>query len=768
MLDEFLRTHPAGGIPSWLLEVDNGVVLSLASMTHYYYFGEVFLPIHEGFAASDSSQMKRAQSLRVSSLAVVEAIANTLTYRPEDSGEFNFSGKSSAAVIHRNSSRSSRRLTTESDTSQNASNMSDGVVNQESTVMEYLLEVREGRVESYSDPTYEQYMEIFWDACESYVGPAEKWTIDGFALWANEALNDYALDALMHRLFANDSLPSPSAERQMVMKRWQAWQESDIRWWASEDDPQDTLDYISHSVRKFFHMENGNSNIDVSSTTRVWGGIGGFDGRGGLGHGIMYCIDQKWWDTWASYVGWNWQADPNVSRSSRVRPGALSTERLLDRKSDSVVAGSLGSYELMKTGLIKGVDYMLVPPGVWDVLYELYAGGPPLPRMVLPQAMETRDRAFSTDSKQMEEEDLVDILSDGEIEVLNGHTKLLRIPEAFGVAIHPWVFQCYVCDSQQPYRRGDAGPMSIRIMATPDQPLWRLYAEIIVRLPIQNAKAMDKDGRGEARLWRRIESMGPKDPSSRYGPWSLLCKNRSAILPVANQDMEFEDNHDELMRNWRAYADHATVEGIGLVNGDRIMMEYAVQNKAGDFIWPREAAAKAGRMRRLADDDLKFRRMLRGVDENDVLLSPQPTLVGMTIDAMDISGRWFQVDILQVRNESGEDADDGQVIEEEQTTEKVDKDQTVTENKQIRVDFSESGEHSEWIAVDSDRLATAGRFTQGKQDDDIEEASPTNGKTGTDAKAKTAVTCEEAWQRRSRSEWWQSMHDAWLWCLRLG
>ena len=175
--------------------------------------------------------------------------------------------------------------------------------------------------------------------------------------------------------------------------------------------------------------------------------------------------------------------------------------------------------------------------------------------------------------------------------MINGHTQLLRIPEAFGVAIHPWIFQCHVCDSQQPYRRGDAGPMSIRVMATPDQPLWRLYAEIIVRLPIQNAKAMDKDGRGEARLWRRIESIGPKDPSSRYGPWSLSCKNRSAILPVANQDMEFEDNMKS-SSDWRAYADHATVEGIGLVNGDRIMMEYAVQNKAGDFIWPREAAAK--------------------------------------------------------------------------------------------------------------------------------------------------------------------------------
>jgi hypothetical protein len=417
----------------------------------------------------------------------------------------------------------------------------------------------------------------------------------------------------------------------------------------------------------------------------------------------------------------------------------------LDRSSEAFVAGTLGSYEAMKVGLIKGVDYVLLPPGVWDVLFELYGGGPPLPRIVLPPPKMEKERTFSIDSKQMEDEDIMQM--DPNVEVVPGNSQLLRVPEALVVATHPWVFNCHVCDAQQPYRRGDAGPFSIRIMATPDQRLSRLYAEIIVRLPIHNAKAMDKDGRGQARLWREIEPVDPKDPSCRYGPWSLLCKNRKAILPVTNLAFEFEENYDELKRNWRAYADHATVESIGLVNGDRIMLEYAVHNKAGRFIWPREAAAKASRVRRLADEDLKFRCSLRGVDENDKAVSPPPELLGMTIDAMDVSGRWFQVEILEVRivseeEEEEEDAkgnEDGE--EHEDNGKKADK---PTGSKRFRVDFTEWGGHEEWIDIDSDRLATAGRFTRGTTEDDETEAAPTNLKHGNEAKSKPGPPSKKA------------------------
>jgi hypothetical protein len=77
------------------------------------------------------------------------------------------------------------------------------------------------------------------------------------------------------------------------------------------------------------------------------------------------------------------------------------------------------------------------------------------------------------------------------------------------VETHPWILNVQLCDPQQPYRKqehNDAGPITIRIMATPDQPLWRLYAEIVVRFPFHLYKAYAPDGRGKAN--RIIQSKG--------------------------------------------------------------------------------------------------------------------------------------------------------------------------------------------------------------------------------------------------------------------
>ena len=117
----------------------------------------------------------------------------------------------------------------------------------------------------------------------------------------------------------------------------------------------------------------------------VCGSIGGSDGRGGLWNG--YYARQKW----TQYVGWEWDDDNKYSTNSghpkrgcsKDRPQELSSDRLVDHESDTFIDGSLGSYKLMKKELKKDLDYVLVPPGVWDILYELYAGGPPLPRMIL-------------------------------------------------------------------------------------------------------------------------------------------------------------------------------------------------------------------------------------------------------------------------------------------------------------------------------------------------------------------------------------------------
>jgi hypothetical protein len=63
-----------------------------------------------------------------------------------------------------------------------------------------------------------------------------------------------------------------------------------------------------------------------------------------------------------------------------------------------------------------------------------------------------------------------------------------------------------LCDPKQPYRRGDAGSQSIRIMAHPNQPMWRLFSEIIVRLKVTHQRSKNDRGQGNARLWKRASA----------------------------------------------------------------------------------------------------------------------------------------------------------------------------------------------------------------------------------------------------------------------
>eukprot|EP00957_Ditylum_brightwellii_P047669 3621801-Ditylum_brightwellii.AAC.1 len=203
----------------------------------------------------------------------------------------------------------------------------------------------------------------------------------------------------------------------------------------------------------------------------------------------MAVMDKKWWETWISYSGWKWDSAGGVVK----RPHELSTECLLDRASDSFVPGTFGSYEVMKSDLKENSDYILVPCRVWDILYELYGGGPMLIRMVSPPSDNYPDMNG----------------------VKNLSIEVVASSSTMGIAEEPITIpRCLqLCDPHQPYRRGDAGPLSIRVMAMPDQPLWRLFAEIVLRLPVHYGRAKDNSGYGKARLWKRIDPATLKDSS---------------------------------------------------------------------------------------------------------------------------------------------------------------------------------------------------------------------------------------------------------------
>lgn len=773
-LEKFLATHPGGAVPFWLLEVDSEVVFSLASMTHYQYYGHSFLPANlkrpqTPFVYPSSNQHLR---LKLSANGVQDLIFWLI--KPPPNLNQSLDNANHVASPNRKTPanrRGSNKSLNDNDSNNPNGDSADTSMHGKTEVMEKLEEVAEGRqlpttTNESEDPLMEESRLRYRMAAQPMNGKTLFWSMEEFAQWADQALDDLAIDVIMHRLFATGILPTHSMEKELVQQRWMEWQSSAKDHFLADNGGSDNDNgkrednaaqrNLTVSARKLLesYQQNGSATSQLTTTNgvkkglghnpnRIWGGIGGFDGRAAMGFGVMYCIDKNWWDAWEAYVGWSYKGSPMKGRIT-VRPRQLSTECLVDRNPESYIGGIFGSFEVMKQELKRDVDYILIPQGVWDVLYELYGGGPPLPRPTL--APEPATESTEVDLTSFEatvhanEKDGADKPFDeqNDEKTLLTTSPINRIPRSLNAALHPWLIHAHLCDPQQPYRRGDVGPLTIRVMVCPDQPLWRALAEIIVRLPLRNLKAYDSDGRGRARLWKKTTSATPKDPNTRFGPWSLLCKNRFAKLPSTNYASEYEENYDELREDWEAYADKASVEGSSLVDGDYVLLECAVMNNT-DFVWPREAAAKAGRVRRLAAEDMKFRQLLRGVDENGETLENPQKLVGMMVDAMDSSGRWYQVEILKVENVQVEADGDG-----EDEAESGDGEQG--ESKQIKVDFSEFGGHIEWIDTESDRLATAERFTQNRPDDGATTKGGANNANSNsqDTKTKPTVTAKKS------------------------
>ena len=130
--------------------------------------------------------------------------------------------------------------------------------------------------------------------------------------------------------------------------------------------------------------------------------------------------------------------------------------------------------------------------------------------------------------------------------------------------------------------------------------------------------------------------------------------------------------------------------------------------------WPREAAAKAGKMKRDNDEEIAFRRKLRGLDAKGNLVKNPKSLVGTVIDALDASGRWYQAEITDVDTSSKQktelESDDDTCVSEAED-DKRDNVHVAGEVRAVRVDFRDVGGEEEWIDVSSDKLAKHKRFT---------------------------------------------------------
>ena len=441
------------------------------------------------------------------------------------------------------------------------------------------------------------------------------WDLRAFLDWSDRSgLGDPGvLDAVFHRLFGTGVLPTPAMERDLAREAWEEWTHAFLEEERVDEDGDRNGDGDDAGGSDGYPGDGGDGGgaSPPAIPPPVWGGMGGMDGRGPLGRGVLYCVPRGWWDGWASYSGWTSAADPETGAGAGAgkppsgplgparspRPRELSTQSLLEPSgSGSFSGGTTGSYETMRPDLVRDVDYALVPPGVWDLLYELYGGGPALPRMVLPpetslggvdvHVYDDDDGGDRTERPRKDvvlpaprsvscaDEDSVEVVSeyvdrplagrrlprlpptptaaaagrgkkgkgggdgggDGGGGDGGGHRRApppprrtipRPLPSSLAVAVRPWTVHCHSCDPRQPYRRGEAGPVSVRIMCHPDQPLWRLLTEMTARLPITHPKAGDGTGYGQCRLWRRTETTA----ATNQGTGAALVSTPAPLPP---------------------------------------------------------------------------------------------------------------------------------------------------------------------------------------------------------------------------------------------
>ncbi len=534
-LIELLEKHPAGGVPTWLLEVDNDWILSYASLSHYYYYGGVpsCSPSHSsstsnatsfehsgGGGSSSSGGQQQARTLnglftpssskhsssssskgyedstvvhkvKIEKIVAIETIGVLLHYIPQKRSSSNDKVEDESTNINNHHEMNNNR---QNNNDNNNNSKVKGRNGKKTTTLPpppNIQKPNRERTLSYADkkyhaakmhimladylrklqlngaeaPTFENEVEQFqrlerldtyWDAsfaeyikCKEYYenvnlrgmddnNDESSWTLDEFMIWASKAIpDDSTLDLIMHQLFGLGLLPSKAMERKLVCESWVEWQLKESKYFSHANDAISIMTLGIKNLLTFSSSKEDSSvvmygeddpeylSLDVTS---VWGDIGGFDGKGGLGYGIMYCIEKEWWDQWAGYVAWEWN-DGTREYSTCERPHGLSTEKLIEPNSDTVIRGSLGSYEVMKKGLKKDVDYILIPPRVWDILYELYGGGPPLPRMIV-QKISNRSIANNASIDIAPREHFAE--------------QPIRVPKSLKVALHPYVLDCRV------------------------------------------------------------------------------------------------------------------------------------------------------------------------------------------------------------------------------------------------------------------------------------------------------------------------------------
>jgi len=303
-----LAAHAA----AWLLEVGNGETVEVDSIQHYHTHGTVFLPVIDSGGDDDDNKGKppfvsdEEGCITVSAGRVRELVQAALATDQRAT----VPGSSGSAPI--------------------------------STLMERLQWNAQHAARGEGGDPYYRWSRDNSElaAVVSPVADNVTWTLQEFADWAREALDDRALGIVFYRLLLQGVLPSPATELDLVLARWMTWQRQQQP--NGDNCPRSTIALLS----------------DREPTT-------------------LCCVHKEWWNWWASYSGWTFDYDDDDSNAPQprrqVRPPAIANQNLFDTSQ---------AQHGVQVGTRQDAEY--VPPSVWDCLYELYGGGPPVLCTMVP------------------------------------------------------------------------------------------------------------------------------------------------------------------------------------------------------------------------------------------------------------------------------------------------------------------------------------------------------------------------------------------------
>ena len=330
LLHEFLEEHPAGGPPLWLLEVGSDILLSMASLSHYYYYSDTFTPSTS--AAAHTSKQTELPTPPLHSRLMINgpnliSLIKTILVPPQQLGAIGTRTPNGTLVETPTNGNRSPLASPAKKSTKMRRRASHQALDEEVTILPPTTEVMDQLTEPFFN--LDDYVEddltlrdTLLNALTELEGK-ESISMNEFMDFCQRALDDDALNALMHRFFGYSVFPNPTLELELVTSRWKEWQETEcVLYNKAMEEPEGALEILTQSVRKILLLQKDES-IEASAErvaiNKPFGGIGGFDGRGGLGYGVMYCIDKDWWTSWESYVGWSWAGENNSYDTTKRR-----------------------------------------------------------------------------------------------------------------------------------------------------------------------------------------------------------------------------------------------------------------------------------------------------------------------------------------------------------------------------------------------------------------------------------------------------------------